>query len=141
MIAIDTNLLVYAHRASTPEHRAARRAIERAAGSALGWGMAFATVAEFLAVVTHPAHPTPSTATEAGRFIEALTDVGCELWQPGPRFAANLLARAVDLGVSGARIFDLQIGLTALEHGATEVWTHDAKFVRVPGLKLHDPLQ
>ena len=141
MIAIDTNLLVYAHRASTPEHRAARQAIERAAGSADGWGIAFATVAEFLAVVTHPAHPKPSTATEASRFIEALTDVGCELWQPGPRFAANLLARAVDLGVSGARVFDLQIGLTALEHGATEVWTHDAKFVRVPGLKLHDPLQ
>jgi toxin-antitoxin system PIN domain toxin len=141
VIAVDTNLLVYAHRASTPEHRAARRAIERATGSAVGWGVAFATVVEFLAVVTHPSHPTPSTATEAGRFLEALTDVGCELWQPGPKFATNLLARAVDLGVSGTRVFDPQIGLTALEHGATEVWTHDAKFVRVPGLKLHDPLQ
>lgn len=141
MIAIDTDLLVYAHRAGTPEHRAAVRAIERAAGSAVGWGIAFATVAEFLAVVTHPGHPTPSTAKEARGFIEALTDAGCELWQPGPTLAAHLLARAVDLRVSGTRVFDLQIGLTALQHGATHVWTHDAKFVRVPGLIVHDPLQ
>jgi len=30
MIAIDTNLLIYAHRASTPEHFQARQVIELA---------------------------------------------------------------------------------------------------------------
>jgi hypothetical protein len=140
VIAIDTNLLVYAHRSAAPQHRAARRAIERAAGSATGWGIALATVAEFLAVVTHAGHPMPSTAQQAGLFIEALTEAGCELWQPGPKLALTLLARARELGVSGARVFDLQIGLTAIEHGATELWTHDAKFVKLPGLNVHDPL-
>jgi predicted nucleic acid-binding protein len=33
VIALDTNLLVYAHRSGTPKHRAARAAIERAAAS------------------------------------------------------------------------------------------------------------
>jgi len=28
----------------------------------------------------------------------------------------------------------------ALENGATEIWTHDAAFVRVPGLHVVDPL-
>ena len=46
---------------------------------------------------------------------------------------------ALDLGVSGPRIFDLQIGLIAFENGATEIWTHDNKFIRIPGLRLHDP--
>jgi hypothetical protein len=35
VIAIDPNLLVYAPRASTPEHGAARRAIERVPGLTL----------------------------------------------------------------------------------------------------------
>jgi len=33
VIALDTNLLVYAHRSATPEHKAARAAIERATAS------------------------------------------------------------------------------------------------------------
>jgi hypothetical protein len=40
VIAVDTNLLVYAHRAATREHRRARAAIALAAGSGAGWGIA-----------------------------------------------------------------------------------------------------
>jgi predicted nucleic acid-binding protein len=62
MIAVDTNLLVYAHRARTREHAAARRAIERAAAHAAGWGLPLPVLAEFWAVVTHPsAAGRPST--------------------------------------------------------------------------------
>jgi hypothetical protein len=50
MIAIDTNLLVYAHRARTPEHARARKAIERAAADDAGWGIAAASLTEFWAV-------------------------------------------------------------------------------------------
>ena len=44
MIAIDTNLLVYAHRARTPEHARAQKAIELAAAGDAGWGIAAASV-------------------------------------------------------------------------------------------------
>jgi predicted nucleic acid-binding protein len=44
------------------------------------------------------------------------------------------------MGIRGPRIFDLQIGMIALENGARELWTHDAGFVAVPGLKVRDPL-
>lgn len=71
MIALDTNLLVYAHRSATPEHKRARAAIERAAASS-GWGIAAAVVAEFWSVVTHPAAGgRPSTAAEARGFLSA----------------------------------------------------------------------
>ena len=140
MIAIDTNLLVYAHRARVPEHRAARRAIEQAAASD-GWGIAAPSVPEFWAVVTHPeAAGRPSSPAQASGFIRALTAAGAEIWLPGPGFADRLLQVAGDLGVSGPRVFDLQIALVAFEGGATELWTHDKAFVKIPGLAVRDPL-
>lgn len=140
MIAIDTNLLVYAHRARTPEHARARRAIEKAAASSRGWGLAAAVLPEFWSVVTHPASEgRPSTPAQAARFIRALTEAGALIWLPGPGFADRLMQVASDLDVSGPRVFDLQIALTAFEGGATEIWTHDAAFRSVPGLRVSDP--
>lgn len=141
MIAIDTNLLVYSHRARTPEHARAKAAVTRAAASGRGWGMAAGVLPEFWAVVTHPASEgRPSTPAQAVAFVRALTTAGAAIWVPGPGFGDRLLQLARDLDVSGPRVFDLQIALTAFEGGATEVWTHDAGFVSVPGLRVVDPL-
>lgn len=140
MIAIDTNLLVYAHRAGVPEHRAAKRAIERASTQGR-WGFAVACLAEFWAVATHPSSTgRPSMPTEAAAYLEALAVAGAEMWEPGAGFGARLVQLAADLGVSGPRVFDLQIGLIAFERGATELWTADARFIKLPGLRLHNPL-
>jgi hypothetical protein len=141
MIALDTNLLVYAHRRATPEHKAARRAIERAGQSGLGWGVVEAGIAEFYAIVTHPAAAgRPSTPAEAAAFVDALVTAGAGVWAPAHAFASRLLRLAAQLKVIGPRIFDLQIALAALDNGATELWTHDAHFVRVPGLRIVHPL-
>lgn len=141
MIAIDTNLLVYAHRERAPQHRRAREAIELASAGLRGWGMAAAVLPEFWSVVTHPASEgRPSTPTQAAAFVRALTDAGAMVWLPGPGFGERLLQAASDLAVKGPRIFDLQIALAAFEGGATELWTHDAAFITVPGLRVFDPL-
>jgi len=141
MIAIDTNLLVYAHRERTPQHRRARKAIELASAGPRGWGMATAVLPEFWSVVTHPASEgRPSTPTQAAAFVRALTDAGAMVWLPGPGFGERLLQIASDLDVKGPRIFDLQIALAAFEGGATELWSHDAAFITVPGLRVSDPL-
>ena len=142
MIALDTNLLVYAHRAGLPQHRAARRVLERAAGLSTGWGISHPSLAEFWAVVTHPAASgRPSTGAEASAFIRALVrDGGARLWLPGPGFGERLIQVAADLNIRGPRVFDLQIALTALDNGAHELWTHDRDFVSVPRLRVLDPL-
>jgi uncharacterized protein len=142
MIAIDTNILVYAHRAAVPEHRGAQAAIVAACSSRRGCGVSTASVAEFYSIVTHPsASGRPSTPQEAGAFLRSLQDeAGILVWGYGPAFGDRLLQTAADLGVTGARVFDLQIALSALDGGASELWTHDANFVRVPGLRLRDPL-
>jgi toxin-antitoxin system PIN domain toxin len=142
VIAIDTNLLVYAHRAGVPESRSARGAIERAAQDPRGWGFCLPSIAEFWSIVTHPgALGRPSTPAEALAFFEALITGGAaRVFQPGPAFIERLMRLAADLRVTGTRIFDLQIALMAFDSGATEIWTHDRQFVSLPGLRIVDPL-
>lgn len=142
LIALDTNLLVYAHRAGTPEHRAARRAIQRAADDPRGFGIASPCLAELFAVVTHrSAAGRPSTPTEVQRFVSALVDDGgAVVWLPREGLHARLLEEARRRDLQGARIFDLQIALVAAEGGATELWSHDRRFLVTAGLRLVDPL-
>ncbi len=142
MIAIDTNLLIYAHRTALPEHRAAQRAIQRASRDPRGWGITLPSIAEFWSVVTHPAASGgPSTPRQARGFLhELIVGAGASLWMPREGFWERLLELAGQLRVAGPRVFDLQIALTAIENGAVEVWTHDSRFVAFPGLRVHDPL-
>ncbi len=142
MIAIDTNLLVYAHRRGVAEHRVAQRTIQKASEDGRGWGISIQSVAEFWAVVTHPASVGgPSSPDSARAFLSTLRDdAGMRVWSPGIGFESRLLQLATDLGVTGSRIFDLQIALTAFAEGALELWTHDLAFIKVPGLLLRYPL-
>ena len=142
MIAVDTNLLVYAHRAGCPEHEAARRAIEDAANNLNGWGIPSPCLFEFWSVVTHPSSIGGGSSPASARgFIEALIETaGATILPPPPALGPRCLQIANQLDVRGPRIFDLQIGLTALDAGVTEIWTHDAGFIGLPGLKVRDPL-
>jgi len=141
VIAVDTNLLVYAHRARVPEHRAALRTLERVRRDPRGWGVAMRSVVEFWSVVTHSAASgRASTPAEARAFFETLAgEAGGRIWGPGETFRERLLALAARLDVRGPRIFDLEIALTALDNGASEIWTLDGRFVKVPGLKVLRP--
>jgi hypothetical protein len=142
MIAIDTNLLVYAQRRHSPEHRTAQKAIERASTDHRGWGIPLPCIAEFWCVVTHPASSGgPSPSKEARAFLHSLADSsGASIWTPGAGFWERLTQLATDLKISGSRVYDLQIALMALENGATELWSHDRGFAGLPGLLVRDPL-
>ncbi|MBZ5727685.1 MAG: PIN domain-containing protein [Acidobacteriia bacterium] len=141
MIAIDTNLLVYAHRSGLPEHRRAQRAIEKACSQRNGWAIPAFCATEFWAVVTHPAHPAgPSPVGEARAFLEELSASGARVLQPHDGFVERLMRCACDLKIQGRRIYDLQIALVSFESGASELWTHDRHFVSLPGLPTRDPL-
>jgi predicted nucleic acid-binding protein len=142
MIAIDTNLLVYAHRSGCSEHQQAQLAIEQAAADPSGWGIALPSFTEFWMVVTHPScEGGPSEPVQARDFLTTLLETGDPMvFLPGRAFGKRLIRRAAELGVVGVRIFDLQIGLLAVDNGATEIWSHDAGFIRMPGLTLRDPL-
>jgi len=143
VIALDTNILVYAHRAGASEHDRARDAVLAALGDSRGWGICSPTIPEFWSIVTHPKMPGgPSSPNVAAHFFHYLITEGHgEIWAPGPGFGQRLMRWATSLKVRGKRIFDLQIAVIALEHGAKEIWTHDHNFASVPGVTLRDPLE
>jgi predicted nucleic acid-binding protein len=62
VIAVDTNILVYAHREDSPFHAAAFRRIAELAEAAATWAIPWPCLHEFTAIATHPriyAPPTP----------------------------------------------------------------------------------
>lgn len=54
MIAVDTNLLVYAHRRDSELHSPANETLQAVAEGSETWGIPWPCVHEFLAIVTHP---------------------------------------------------------------------------------------
>jgi len=116
MIATDTNFLIYAFSRRAPEHRAAWRAIDKARNDPRGWGIALPSIAEFWTVVSRTDRPQPVSGEDARAFIHALiVEVGAAVWTLPAGSWERLVRLAVDLGVRGRRIFDLQIALAAFE--------------------------
>ena len=61
MIAVDTNILVYAHREDSPFHVEALVAMKGLAEGDRRWAIPWPCVHEFIAIVTHPAIYRPPT--------------------------------------------------------------------------------
>ena len=77
MIAVDTNVLVYAHREDALMHDAAARSIQGLAEGKARWAIPWPCVLEFLAIVTHPRIYTPPTPL--ARAVEQV-----EAWMESP---------------------------------------------------------
>ena len=71
LIAVDTNILVHAHREEAPKHGAAYARVVALAESPSRWGIPVFCIGEFVRVITHPRlFDPPYSAEEA---CEALT--------------------------------------------------------------------
>lgn len=142
MIAVDTNILVYAHREDAPFHDAALRRITALAEGAAGWAIPWPCLHEFLAIVTHPrifAPPTP--------LARALDQV--DAWLESPRLALlaeteihwpTLRQMLADGRIAGPQVHDARIAALCGQHGVSELWTADRDFGRFPDLKTFNPL-
>lgn len=137
MIAVDSNILIAAHRAEHPLHRVA---LERLSGIAEGrrpWGLPAFCVAEFLRVTTHPKIFTPPTPLHTGlEFIDALlASPTVRMLGPGKRYWQHFRATCEAGDAKGNLVFDVQIAAVCLEYGATRLLTADRDFARFPGLE------
>ena len=137
MIAVDTNILLYADREETPQHRAALRAIRRLAEGHEAWAIPIQCIGEFLRVVSHDRVFQPPTPVEdAFTSIESLlASPAARLLLPGNRYLQILRDVIARSGVRGNLVFDAQIAAVCLEHGATTLLTEDRDFTRFQGIK------
>ena len=143
MIATDTNILVYAHRADSQWHDRAKSRIEDLAHGRISWGLPWPCIHEFVAVATHPRIYDP-----ASTLSQAIDQVGAWLESP----AAVLLGESgehwqvlTDLlqegRVTGSLVHDARVAAICIAHGVTELWTAYRDFSRFPGLTVRNPLQ
>ena len=142
MIAVDTNVLVYAHREDSPWHpQAYARLQELAEGRGL-WALPWPCVHEFLAIVTHPriyAPPTP-LALALDQVEAWLESPGLVVLAESENYWPELRQMLIAGLVAGPQVHDARVAALCRLHGVRELWTVDRDFSRFPGLKVKNPL-
>lgn len=138
MIAIDTNILIYAHRGETELHEAAVSRLVALAEGAEKWALPVFLVTEFLRAVTHPRVFDPASGVErATGFIQSLVAApNCEVVRPGPEFLEILVDTARRTQSRANLMFDAQIAALCREHGIDTVLTNDRDFERFEPLRV-----
>lgn len=143
MVAVDTNLLVYAHRADSPWHERADAVLAELAEGSGSWGIPWPCVYEFLAVVTHPRIYDPPTP-----LIDALTQV--DYWMESPtlvllheddQFWPTLRTVLDGSKVTGGAVHDARIAALCVRHGVKTLYSADRDFSRFPELRTENPLR
>jgi uncharacterized protein len=143
LIAVDTNILVYAHRRDSTWHEPAAGAIAGLAAGQARWALPWPCVHEFFGIVTHPRiYDPPSTAENAIDQVEAWLE--CPTIEPiGEEFGywERLRDLLRDGRVAGPRVHDARIAALCALHGVRELWTADRDFSHFPKLTTKNPLQ
>jgi toxin-antitoxin system PIN domain toxin len=142
VIAVDTNLLVYAHREDAPLHGRAEMKIAELAEGPEPWAIPWPCLHEFIAIVTHPRIFTPSTPLDAaldqvGAWIESPSLV---LLSEGDEYWERLRTILQNGEVQGPLVHDARVAAICLHHGVSELWTADRDFTRFPELGVRNPL-
>jgi uncharacterized protein len=142
VIAVDTNLLVYAHREDSPWHDAARRALTELAEAPAAWAIPWPCVHEFLAIVTHPRiFKTPTPPHTAADAVAALLDAPRLVMLAETDSYWTVLRRLVEGGrLAGPIVHDARIAALCEVHGVDTLWTADRDFTRFPALRVRNPL-
>jgi len=142
LIALDTNIFVYAHRRDSPWHQRARACVAGLAEGGAPWAIPWSCLHEFIALVTHPriyAPPTPLAA--------AITQA--DAWQESPALSMlgesgeywPVLQKLLRAGrVAGPVVHDARVAAICVDHGVSELWSADRDFGRFAGLKVPNPL-
>jgi toxin-antitoxin system PIN domain toxin len=141
LIALDTNILVHAHRRGTRYHDQGFALLKTLSEGPAPYALFWPSLYEFLRVVTHHrVFDPPSTPAEA---LEAIRDF---LAPPLVRVLSETSRHALLLDrvlresrATGSLIHDAHLVALALENGVHEILTLDADFARFPQVANRNP--
>lgn len=142
MIAVDTNILVYAHRRDSSWHLAASDRLRSIAESPAPWLIPWPCIHEFISIVTHPRIYSPPSSIDA-----AVRQV--EFWMESPSLVLgaedrdywqSLRSCIIDAKVAGPAVHDARVAMICKVHGVTTLWTADRDFSRFSGVRTANPL-
>lgn len=144
MLAVDTNVLVYAADADSPFHAPCRAWLERQRARPDAWYTTWSILYEFLRVTTHPrVMRRPWSAPAAWKFVTALlASPGLAVLVPTQRHAdvaATVITEFPHL--TGNLFHDAHTAILMREHGIGKICTRDADFSRFTFVEVIDPVQ
>ncbi|MDP8961433.1 MAG: PIN domain-containing protein [Actinomycetota bacterium] len=142
MIALDANLLVYAHVQSYEQHQAARAWLEEQLTVLPRVGLPWTSLLAFVRLVTNPrVFSEPESIADAWGQVEAWLDAE-PTWTPVPTSRhRNVLAECLEHATIRANdVPDAHLAALAIEHGL-RLATSDHGFARFERLNWFDPLE
>ena len=142
MIAVDTNILVYAHRRDSAFHDAAAQAVRSLAEGRAPWAIPWPCIHEFLAITTHarifkPPTKLPAALDQVRAWTESPSLV---LLAESAGYAERLTETLSAAKAAGAKVHDGRIAALCLHHGVRELWSADRDFSRFGALEVRNPL-
>ena len=143
MLAVDTNVLVYAHRREAREHKAAAALLQELAASVHPWGIPWPCVYEFFSVVTSPRSwkETASSPEQAWVQLQAWFDAPTlRLLGETEEFVDVLETFMLRRRVRGPVIHDARVAAICIAHGVETLLTRDRDFSLFPELKIENPI-
>ncbi len=142
MIAVDSNLLIYAHKEGSLFHTAAAELVDSLRHQRTAWAIPWPCIHEFIGIVTHPGIYKPaSTLSEALSFLDSLFAAPhLHLLSESSGYFDRLRELASAARLKGPRIHDARIAALCLHHGVSELWSADRDFSAFPQLTARNPL-
>jgi toxin-antitoxin system PIN domain toxin len=142
VIALDTNLLVYAHRPESPWHARTVEVIDGLWSGRRAWGIPVHCLVEFAAVVSNRRlWKAPSQVDHVADQVAAWTESpSCRLLADDETVWEHALALARRGRCEAGTWYDARIAAACLAHGVTELWTADRDYTRFPALRVRNPL-
>ena len=144
MLAVDTNVLVYAADAGSQFHEPCRDWLEQQRRRPDAWYTTWPILYEFLRVTTHPrVLRRPWRASSAWEFVAALlASPGLGILVPTLRHAdvANQVISEMP-HLAGNIVHDTHTAVLMREHGIKQICTRDTDFHQFAFLEIIDPLR
>lgn len=142
MIAVDTNILVRAHRRDASLHHRAVALVKTLAEARTPWAICYHSLVEFYSVATRRGlWGTPSTPGEALNQIQAWRESpGLRILHDSDACLDALHELATASVPTGGMIHDARIAACCIVSGIDELWTVDRDFSRFPQLRCRNPL-
>jgi len=142
VIAVDTNILVYADSPSSEFHAAARALLTRLSEGMRPWAIPWHCIYEYLHVITDPRTlrrplPLQMAFNDMKRLLQSPS---LRLLSETPRHMEVLETLIQVSRVTSSTAHDADIAALCIEHGITEILTADRDFARFP-LKVTNPFR
>lgn len=142
VLAVDTNVLVYAHRREVREHPLALERLKGLAEGSTPWAIPWPCIYEFFSVVTNARIWKERASTSAQAWAQVTA------WTSSPHL--KLLAETEDFvrvldglvtksRVRGPIVHDARVAALCLAHGVDTLLSRDRDFTLFPELKIEDP--